>query len=285
MTVSLCSRDAEGDAGKRPAAGRARGAAGGCSSLSPRSKLLGPLGSRFWALADEFSDEEGQDAAELEVGSAASEFSFPSRSKPAQRTLADFLGEEWSGVILAGCQRSGDVSSLVPAVDQAGEMFSHPPCLESSPALRDPVSWAVGDFPPLPRPVALAGAAASSQVLVGSLPMPLLGCSPVTSSFSPASRRAPSGPRVGDEGDVASSLPSVSVGVVDPSSQCPLRFVSASADTLPGPAHVPQVGLCARSGPSTQLPYKWAWRPVGTLDLALLIPTSFQISLAPLCFT
>jgi hypothetical protein len=135
MTVSLCSRDAEGDAGKRPAAGRARGATGGCSSLSPRSKLLGPLGSRFWALADEFSDEEEQDAAELEVGSAASEASSPSRSKPAQRTLADFLGEEWSGVISAGCRRSGEVTSLVSVAAQAGEMFTHLPCLESSPAL------------------------------------------------------------------------------------------------------------------------------------------------------
>jgi hypothetical protein len=115
MAVPLCSRDAEGDAGKWLTAGRARGAAGGCSSLSPRSKFLGPLGSRFWALADEFSDEEEQVAAELEVGSVASEASFPSRSKPAQRTLADFLGEEWSGVASAGCRRSGEVSSLVSA--------------------------------------------------------------------------------------------------------------------------------------------------------------------------
>jgi hypothetical protein len=256
MTVSLCSRDAEGDAGKRPAAGRARGAAGGLPSLSPRSKQLGPLGSRFWALADEFSDEEGQGAAELEVGSAASEISSPSRSKPAQRTLADFLGEEWSGVFPAGCRSSGDVSTLVSAAVQAGEMFPQPPCLASSPALRDPVSWAVGDFPPLPRSVALAGAAASSQVLVGSLPVPLLGCSPVTSSSPPAARSAPSGPRVGDAGDVASSLPSVPLGVVAPTSQCPLPVVSASADTLPGPAHVSQVGICARPGPSVQPPYK-----------------------------
>jgi hypothetical protein len=162
MTVALSSRDAEGDAGKWSVAGRARGAAGGFSSLSPRSKLLGPLGSRFWALAAEFFDDEGQDAAELEVSSAASEISFPSRSKPAQRTLADFLGEEWSGVSPAGRRRAGDVSSLVSAASQPGEMFSHPPCLESSPARRDPVSWAVGDFPPLSHPGALAGAAASS---------------------------------------------------------------------------------------------------------------------------
>jgi hypothetical protein len=186
------------------------------------------------------------------------------------------LGEEWCGVASAGCRRSGGVASRVSAAAQAGERFGPLPFSESSPDLRDPVSWSVGDFPPLPRSVVLAGAAASPQVLVGSLSVPLQGCPPVASCPSPAARRAPSGPRVGDAGDVASSLPSVSLGLVDPPSQCPARSVSASAVILPGPAHGPQVGLCVRSGPSNPLPYKWAWRPVGTLDLTLLIPTSIS---------
>jgi hypothetical protein len=244
MTVSLCSRDAGGDAGKRPTAGRARGAAGGCSSLSPRSKLRGTLGSRFWALAEESSDEEVQDATELEGGSAASEASSPSRSKPAQWTLADFLGEEWSGGPPAGCRRSGVVSSLDSAATQAGERSILRPCLESSLELRDPVSWSVGDFPPLPRPVVLAGAAASSQVLVGSVSVPLQGSPPTAPCPSPAARIAASGPSVGVAGDVASSLPSVSLGVVDPPSQSVARSLSASADTLLGPAHDPPVRLC-----------------------------------------
>jgi hypothetical protein len=92
MTVVLCSR--EGDAGKRPVTGRSGGVAGGALPLVPRPDLLGPLVSRFWALADEVSDAEEQGDAELEVGSVAAELSSSPRSTPAQRTLADFLGEE-----------------------------------------------------------------------------------------------------------------------------------------------------------------------------------------------
>jgi hypothetical protein len=222
MTVVLCSRDVEGDAGKRPVAGRSRGVAGGALPLLPRPDLLGPLGSRFWALADEFSDEEEQGDAELEVGSVAAELSSSPRSTPAQRTLAHFLGKEWCVVPPAGRRRTGGVVDLRSEKVSAGGRTAPLPSVESSPDLRDPVSWSAVDFPPLRRPAAQVCASASPQVLVGSVSVSLQVSSPAASRRSPAARRSPSGPRVGDEGDVALPQPSVSLGVVDPPSQCPV---------------------------------------------------------------
>jgi hypothetical protein len=221
MTVVLCSRDAEGDAGKRPVAGRARGAAGGVLSPFPRLELLGPLGSRFWAFAEEFSDAEEQGDVKLEVGSVATESSSPPRSNPAQRTLADFLGKEWCVVPPAGRRRSGGVVSLDSEAVPTGERSAPLPSAESPPDLCEPVSWSAVDFPPLHRSVVQVGVAASPQVLVGSVSVPLQVFLPAASRSSPVARRSPSGPRVGDEGDVALPQPSVSLGVVVPPSQSP----------------------------------------------------------------
>jgi hypothetical protein len=63
--------------GKRPVSGRSRGVAGGALPHLPRPDLLGPLGSRFWALADEVSDAEEQGDDEFAVGSAAAKLSSP----------------------------------------------------------------------------------------------------------------------------------------------------------------------------------------------------------------
>jgi hypothetical protein len=111
-------------------------------------------------------------------------------------------------------------------------------------------------------------------VLVGSVSIPLQVFSPAASRSSPAAQRFPSGPRVGDEGDVALLQPSVSLGVVDPPNQCQSLPSPDPVRDLPGLAHVSQVGQSARSDPCNPLPYKWVWQPVGTLDLTLLIPTS-----------
>jgi hypothetical protein len=75
---------------------------------------------------------------------------------------------------------------------------------------------------------------------------------------------------------VAHPRPSVSLGVVVPPSQCPSLPEPDPIRDPPGPAQVSQVGHSARSGPCFPLPYKWAWRPMGTLDLTLLIPTSIS---------
>jgi hypothetical protein len=154
MTVVLCSRDAEGDAGKQPVVGQSRGVAIGALPPLPRPDLLGPLGSRFWVLADEVSDAEEQGDAELEVGSMAAELSSSPKSTPAQWTLADFLGEEWCVVPPAGRRRTGGFDGLRSERVLASGRTLPLPSMESSPDLRDPVSWSAVDFPPLRRPAA-----------------------------------------------------------------------------------------------------------------------------------
>jgi hypothetical protein len=81
MTIALGSRDAEGDAGKRPVAGRSRGVAGGAPPPHAHSSQLGPLGSRFWALAEEDSDAEEEIVSKLEGQVDLGGFSSP-RSPP-----------------------------------------------------------------------------------------------------------------------------------------------------------------------------------------------------------
>jgi hypothetical protein len=152
MTVVLCSRDAEGDAGKWPVADRSRGVVGGILPPFPRPELLGLLGSRFWAFASEFSDAEEQGDAEIEVGSVATEWSSPPRSNLAQWMLADFLGEEWCVVPPAGRRRPGGGAALDSEVVSAGERYAPPPCAENPPDMRAPVSWSAVDFPPLQCP-------------------------------------------------------------------------------------------------------------------------------------
>jgi hypothetical protein len=144
MTVVLGSRDVEGDAGNRPVSGRSRGVAGGAWSHPARSALLGPLGSRFWALVDEDSDAEEQGGAELEVRAVAAGFS-PPRSPPGQQMLADFLGEEWCVVPPAGHRSSGCGTGFSSESAPTSGVAVAQPNVEISPDLRAPAALSTED--------------------------------------------------------------------------------------------------------------------------------------------
>jgi hypothetical protein len=210
MTVVPGSRDAEGDAGKRPIFGRSRGVAGGAWPHPSRSALLGPLGSRFWALAEEDSDAEEEAVAELEGRADPVGFSSP-RFPPTQRTL----GEEWCVVQPAGRRSSGTGPESVLVSGAAGA----PPSEEISSDLHASAGLSDADFPPLGRSAIHVSSVASPQVLVGSVSILLQDSLPLAARRSLVVRRSPPLPGVGDEGDVALSQPRV-FGGVDPSRQC-----------------------------------------------------------------
>jgi hypothetical protein len=270
MTVALGYRDAVGNAGKRPVSGRSRGVAGGAPPLPARSAQLGPLGSRFWALSEEDSDAEEEVVSELDGRADPGRFSSP-RSPPTQRTLDDFLGEEWFVVQPAGRRRSGVGSEGAPVSGSAAAPTSE----EISSDLCVPAVPSDADFPPLGRSAIPVGTAVPTpQVLVGSVSISLQGTSLFSAGRPPAARMDPVLPGVWDEGVVAHSQSRDPGGMVDPPRQCLAEAVPVYVGVARGPVQVAQSGPLPRPGPFVPQLYKWAWRPVGTLDLNLLIPTS-----------
>jgi hypothetical protein len=135
------------------------------------------------------------------------------------------------------------------------------------------------DFPPLPAPaVAVACPPVSRcEVRVGSMLIPLVvSPEPVVGQVVAALvlGTEQQGPPVC--GDVDAGRPLVEAVVVDPAGQSQLHQGDA-ASVMSGPFLVqsrPSSSSAQTTHPTALL--KWAWRPVGTLDPSLLIPTPFS---------
>jgi hypothetical protein len=266
----LSSCDASGDARRAYVSGKPLP-----DPAAPHAPpAAGSLGSRFWALVAEDSDSGDEGCAGSEQSAGESQGGSP-RSSPTQRTLGDFLGPEWKVVAPAGRQRGGKRASFAPGGRCAG--FSAR--VASSSDLPPSVEPSACDFPPLPAP-AVSGACPpvpGREFLVGSLSIPVLA------SPEPVAAQVAAAPELGSEvlgfpmcGDVDVGRPLVeAVGVV-PAGQS-LRLQGDTASDSSGPPLVQFQPITAPAQP--MLPsalLKWAWRPVGTLDPALLIPTPFS---------
>jgi hypothetical protein len=273
------SRDVAGDAGGVTLAGQILPP----RSSSPAPAARGCFGSRFWALVegDSSSDDEVVAGSEECVGGGQSD---SPRSLPAQRTLGDFLGKDWQVVSTAGRRRRGKRSTFAPG----GRRSSFPSRVMSSAAVKGKGGvWGV-EFPPLCGPPAACSTSPLEAVQVGSLVIPLASSSAAESSPRSTAAALRSGlPGLVVRGDVAPCPPLVVSGDVAPSPPLvgevvggstgqPLQFQCGAGPVLPGlgPSRVwPNSAPTQQPVPAALL--KWAWRPVGTLDPALLIPTPF----------
>jgi hypothetical protein len=262
------SRDDAGHAGRVPCAGQIPPP----RSSSPAPAARGCQGSRFWALVEDDSSSDDEVVTGSEELSIEGQGGSP-RSLPALRTLGDFLGDDWQVVSAAGRRRVGKRVAFAP-----GGRSSRFPSRATRSAAQKGEGVAVGDeFPPLCVPPAACSPAPLEVVQVGSLVIQL-SSSPVAESL-PRSAAAALGtgrPGLSVQGDVASCPPLVAAVVGGPTGQSQQNQCGSVSD-LPGLGPTrswPSSASAQQPVPAALL--KWAWWPVGTLDPAFLIPTSFS---------
>jgi hypothetical protein len=260
MTVGRSSRDAEGDARGSAHSHRQAAADDWFPSPAPVGASAKSFGSRFWVLSSEF---EGSDDEIWEVDGAV-EGAVGDRSAwspPPSRILRDFLGLEQEGGGPAGrsaCHRSSPRSkSPVRGRDPLFNPSDFPPLSCARVFSRDSGSPELSAFKlqvgswSFEVPASLLGAPSSSALdLVGDVPAEERGDVDACHPHSSERVRVPL---------VSESIPSV-VGVVTRASPTQRSCVAQSARPISGPA---------RLGLLFSRVFKWAWRPVGTLDSTL----------------